>query len=79
MDCIEGMNQILPKESIDIIVTSPPYNIGVNYNSYNDDRPFDDYLAWIGSVAQACFRVLKKDGSFFFNIGDKPSDELRVI
>ncbi|NHJ85317.1 MAG: site-specific DNA-methyltransferase [Asgard group archaeon] len=79
MDCIEGLNQVLPAESIDVIVTSPPYNIGVNYNSYNDNRPFNEYLNWIAEVVKGCYRVLKSDGSFFFNIGDKPSDELRSL
>ena len=78
-DCIEGMNTILPEKSIDVIVTSPPYNIGVQYNSYNDNRPFDEYLRWIGKVAEGCFRVLKDSGSFFFNIGDKPSDDFRSL
>lgn len=79
MDCLEGMKSILPDKSIDIIVTSPPYNIGVDYNSYNDNLPFSEYLSWIGRIAQECFRVLKDDGSFFFNIGDKPSDDFRSL
>ncbi|HUT82088.1 MAG TPA: site-specific DNA-methyltransferase [Candidatus Bathyarchaeia archaeon] len=76
-DCIIGMNSILPEKSIDIIVTSPPYNIGINYNKYNDNLPFNEYLSWIDKVAKGCFRVLKDDGSFFINIGDRPSDEFR--
>ncbi|NHJ48624.1 MAG: site-specific DNA-methyltransferase [Asgard group archaeon] len=79
MDCIKGMNEILPEKSIDVIVTSPPYNIGINYNSYDDNMPFSDYLEIIGKVAKGCHRVLKDDGSFFFNIGDRPSDELRSL
>ena len=77
MDCINGMNEILPAKSIDVIVTSPPYNINIDYNSYNDNRPFEEYLNWIGSIAEGCSRVIKNEGSFFFNIGDRPSDELR--
>lgn len=77
MDCLKGMKEILPSNSIDIIVTSPPYNIGIDYNSYNDNMPFKDYLSWMSILSQECFRVLKDKGSFFFNIGDKPSDELR--
>lgn len=79
IDCIEGMNTLLPEQSIDVIVTSPPYNIGVDYNSYNDNRPFEEYLTWIGEIAKSCHRVLKDTGSFFFNIGDKPSDEFRSL
>ncbi|MFX1538232.1 MAG: hypothetical protein ACFFDI_28890 [Promethearchaeota archaeon] len=42
MDCIEGMKNILPEKSIDVIVTSPPYNIGIDYNRYNDNKPFEE-------------------------------------
>jgi site-specific DNA-methyltransferase (adenine-specific) len=64
MDCIRGM-QRLPAGSVDIIVTSPPYNIGKEYRSYNDRQPRDDYLDWIGEVAAGAARVLAEDGSFF--------------
>jgi len=77
MDCLEGMKTILPEKSIDVIVTSPPYNIGINYNEYIDNKPFDEYLHWINEFAFLCKKVLKDEGSFFFNIGDKPSDEFR--
>ncbi|MBT8507938.1 modification methylase [Methanomicrobiaceae archaeon CYW5] len=73
-DCIEGMQQ-LPDASIDIIVTSPPYNIGKPYNSHNDTMPRDEYLAWMGRVAAEARRILKDEGSFFLNVGGKPSDQ----
>ncbi len=79
IDCIKGMNEILDKNSIDIIVTSPPYNIGVNYNSHNDNMKFEDYLEWMGGFGKACKRVLKDDGSLFFNIGDKASDQFKAF
>jgi site-specific DNA-methyltransferase (adenine-specific) len=76
-DCIAGMRRCLPDACIDVIVTSPPYNIGTAYNSHDDNMPFDGYLDWMEEVAVECRRVLKDDGSFFFNIGDKASDEFR--
>lgn len=79
MDCIMGMKELVPDNIVDAIVTSPPYNIGVKYNSHEDNMPFNEYLDWMEEVAKECFRVLKNDGSFFFNIGDKPSDELRSL
>ncbi|SRR5579884_898831 len=79
MDCIKGMNEGLEQSSIDIIVTSPPYNIGINYNSHQDNMAFDDYLKWMNDFGKACKRVLKDDGSLFFNIGDKASDELKAF
>lgn len=73
MDCIEGM-QRLPEGIVDVIVTSPPYNIGKTYNSYNDQQPREEYLDWMGRVAAGAARVLADDGSFFLNIGGKPRD-----
>lgn len=77
MDCIRGMKEVMDRDSVDVIVTSPPYNIGIDYNKYDDDRSFDDYLDWMGIFAECCKRVLRDDGSLFLNIGDKPSDEFR--
>ena len=73
MDCIEGM-QRLPGGSVDVIVTSPPYNIGKEYNSYDDRKPRVDYLDWMERVAAGAARVLADDGSFFLNVGGKPRD-----
>jgi site-specific DNA-methyltransferase (adenine-specific) len=58
----------LPAENFDVIVTSPPYNLDLAYASYEDRRTEAEYLDWMISVAGACKRVLKPDGSFFLNI-----------
>ena len=50
-DCIPGMRAYLPDKSVDIVVTSPPYNIGLDYDGvYNDNTPMSEYLAWIERV-----------------------------
>ncbi len=72
-DCLEGMREHLPK-SVDLVVTSPPYNIGKQYNIYNDKRPREEYLNWLEKVSKEVKRVLANDGSFFLNVGSKPSD-----
>lgn len=72
-DCVEGMRN-LQKGSVDVVVTSPPYNIGVRYNSYDDQIPKKDYLAWMKKVGAKILRVLNDDGSFFLNVGGIPSD-----
>jgi len=74
MDCLEGMRMFLEPGDVDVIVTSPPYNIGVKYNKYDDTIPREKYLDWMEEIASECKRVLKNDGSFFLNIGHKPSD-----
>ena len=60
--------------SVDVIVTSPPYNIGVDYRSYDDRRPREDYLAWLGEIGLEMKRVLKDEGSLFLNIGGTNRD-----
>lgn len=74
MDCVEGMRSFLEPEEVDVIVTSPPYNLGIKYNSYDDSISRKQYLEWIDSFAKECKRVLSKKGSFFLNIGSKPKD-----
>ncbi|RKY62809.1 MAG: site-specific DNA-methyltransferase, partial [Candidatus Latescibacterota bacterium] len=73
MDCLEGM-RLLEPETVDVVVTSPPYNIGVNYGKYKDTLPRGRYLDWIEEVSREIKRVLKDDGSFFLNVGGKPTD-----
>jgi site-specific DNA-methyltransferase (adenine-specific) len=73
-DCFVGMERLLQPESVDVVVTSPPYNIGVNYSKYDDRIPRASYLDWIGEWGNRVKRVLKSDGSFFLNVGSKPTD-----
>ena len=73
MDCLKGM-KLLEANSIDVIVTSPPYNIGIQYHSYHDKKPRQEYLSWISDIAIECKRILKDDGSFFLNIGGTLKD-----
>ncbi|MGI0015639.1 MAG: DNA-methyltransferase [Nitrososphaera sp.] len=59
---------------VDIIVTSPPYNINKGYRSYLDNKEKEEYLKWLYQVAKESFTILKDDGSFFLNIGGIPSE-----
>ncbi len=74
VDCIAGMREHLAARSVDVVVTSPPYNLGVKYKRYDDTVSRQDYLCWMGEWAEAVKRVLRDDGSLFLNIGSKPSD-----
>jgi DNA modification methylase len=75
MDCLEGMKQI-PDGTIDLTVTSPPYNVGIDYGeSYNDNKPLHEYLAFIKDVMTELYRVTKKGGRVAINVantGRKP-------
>lgn len=64
----------LPKNSVDVVVTSPPYNIGVRYKTYTDNLPRSLYLEWLKQVAMELNRVLKDNGSIFLNMGANGSD-----
>lgn len=72
-DCIAGMNS-LPTESIDLVVTSPPYNLGIDYSQYKDDLDRDAYLEWSRAWVSGVKRLLKPDGSLFLNVGATPKN-----
>jgi len=73
MDCVEGLAR-LNAETVSVVVTSPPYNIGIPYHGYDDRRDDNEFLDWLEKIAVECRRVLSADGSFFLNVGGKPSD-----
>lgn len=66
-DCIEIM-QTLPQNSIDLIVTSPPYGVGIDYDSFNDDIDFDEYKIFSKKWLVEAFNLLKDDGRIAINI-----------
>jgi len=72
-DCLDVFRHLEP-ESVDVIVTSPPYNLGIAYNRYQDTLSGADYLAWTDTWIAAAARVLRPEGSLFLNVGAKPSD-----
>ena len=74
-ECIKFMDRLKQEKiSVDVIVTSPPYNINKEYGAYKDNKERDEYLDWLEDVARSCYVILKDDGSFFLNIGGRPSD-----
>jgi site-specific DNA-methyltransferase (adenine-specific) len=74
-DCVEWMRS-QPDDSVDVVVSSPPYNIGIAYNSYGDKLTAQDYLCWQKTVwTQAC-RILKPTGHLFLNIAPTRKDPL---
>jgi site-specific DNA-methyltransferase (adenine-specific) len=74
-DCVRGMAR-LPDGCVDVVVTSPPYNLGIKYGKYDDHQVRDSYLKWSLEWAAQVQRVLKEDGSFFLNVGGAPSNPL---
>ncbi len=72
-DCLRLL-ALLPDASVDVVITSPPYNLGVRYRSYDDARPREEYLGWVRQWATEVARVLRPHGSFFLNVGSMPRE-----
>ncbi|MGB5772525.1 MAG: DNA methyltransferase, partial [Crocosphaera sp.] len=64
-DCLALLSQ-LPDECVDLIVSSPPYNLGKEYEA---KKALEKYLEEQTLVIQECSRILKKTGSIFWQIG----------
>ena len=74
-DCLEVL-PTLPESSADLVVTSPPYNLGIAYKSFKDTAPRDEFLAWCRRWAAEVKRVMADDASFFLNVGAAPANPL---
>ena len=60
-DCLKTLKS-MEDNSVDLILTSPPYNIGIDYDSYDDKKPWKEYYDWCKEWLTECYRVLKSDG-----------------
>jgi site-specific DNA-methyltransferase (adenine-specific) len=58
----------IESNSIDLIITSPPYNVSIKYNSHDDEMPYEDYLSFAGEWLSRCYALAKNDGRFCLNI-----------
>ena len=76
-DCLHLLPK-LPAESADLVFADPPFNIGYEYDRYDDRRGKDDYLAWADRWLAEAVRVLKPTGSLFLAIGDEFAAEHKV-
>lgn len=72
-DSIAGLLSLDP-QSVDVIVSSPPYNLGTEYGEYKDNESRAEYLINMATWGLATRRALKENGSLFLNIAGKPSD-----
>lgn len=75
-DCLDVLPEI-EADSMDMIITSPPYNVGVDYGGKGfeeDKKPIDVYRDWIDKVNRALFRVLKVGGRYCLEIGSSGRD-----
>ena len=77
-DCIEKLTR-LDRGCADLAFADPPFNIGYEYDEYNDKRTCEDYLDWSKRWMEAVIRVLKPSGTFWLAIGDDYAAELKVM
>lgn len=76
-DCLELLGR-MPKSSVDLAFADPPFNIGYEYDVYQDRRKKDEYLAWTDRWLEAVHRVLKPTGSLWVAIGDEYAAEMKL-
>lgn len=76
-DCIAGMRS-LAAGSVDLVFADPPFNIGYDYDVYNDRKGREEYLGWSRKWIDAVYRALKPDGTFWLAIGDEYAAELKI-
>jgi site-specific DNA-methyltransferase (adenine-specific) len=76
-DCV-ALLAGLPEACVDLAFADPPFNIGYEYDAYDDRRAKADYLAWTETWLRAVRRVLKPTGSFYVAIGDEYAAEIKV-
>jgi site-specific DNA-methyltransferase (adenine-specific) len=77
-DCLRLLGEIAPG-AVDLAFADPPFNIGYQYDLYDDRRTRRDYLDWSRKWIGQVFRVLKPTGSLWLAIGDEYAAELKLI
>ena len=76
MDCLKG-SKLLDDESVDLIVTSPPYNIGIDYGeNYDDNKIKEDYFNFLNIIILEFKRIIKNDGVLALNVGNQRNSGL---
>ena len=60
----------IPDNFVNLIFTSPPYNVGIEYDNYNDNQDFEVYLAKLERMFVECIRVLSEGGHLVIQIGN---------
>ena len=77
-DAVTGMRN-LPSESVHLIIADPPYNIGYNYDVYDDRKSRDEYLQWSQEWIAACVSSLRSDGALWIAMADEYVAEIKGI
>lgn len=76
-DCIKQMQKI-DDGAVDLVFADPPFNIGYEYDEYDDRQEDEKYLQWCEEWMAEIYRILKPNGTFWLAIGDEYAAELKV-
>jgi site-specific DNA-methyltransferase (adenine-specific) len=76
-DCLSGFSRV-DAQSVNLVFADPPFNIGYDYDAYDDCQEATDYLAWCNEWGNEIHRVLKPNGTFWLAIGDDFAAELKL-
>ena len=77
-DC-RAVLRVMPAECVHLVITSPPYNVGLDYDGHNDKMPYEQYLDWLMPVWKELKRVLVDGGRFALNIAPTSIKDFRPI
>jgi DNA modification methylase len=77
-DCIKLLDKI-EAGSVNLAFADPPFNIGYEYDVYNDRKAYEHYLDWSRQWMAGIHRALRPDGTFWLAIGDEYAAELKLI
>jgi DNA modification methylase len=77
-DCVARLAE-LDEGSVDLVFADPPFNIGYEYDVYDDRQTANDYLSFCEAWIRGVHRALKPDGTFWLAIGDEYAAELKVL
>jgi site-specific DNA-methyltransferase (adenine-specific) len=66
-DCRDALKSVEAK-SVHLVVTSPPYNLNIEYGKHKDSMPFDQYMEFTKEWLRECYRVLRDDGRICVNM-----------
>ena len=78
IDCCDALDQ-LPPQSVELVFADPPFNIGYDYDVYDDDRDSLEYLDWSRKWIGSVYHALADHGAFWLAIGDENAAELKLI
>ena len=68
-DCLQVMDNLIKKGvKVDAIITSPPYNFGIDYGEYNDNKDFEKYFRWLDDCFNRFYHLLKDGGRCMINV-----------